>query len=109
MSNTKFYDCCTEIAHKHNVPTSVVSANRSSYVAKAAELYADRRVEEAMRWIPVSERMPETGVPVLGHLNGGCEVVWMLEGHKWYGPFGYAYDAPSHWMPIPELPKPTQP
>lgn len=52
MSNTKpnFTDCCREVAEKNckDLPYTVYESP-STLMQQAAQLYADRRVEEAMR------------------------------------------------------------
>lgn len=49
MSNTKpdFQSCCREVAEKYGVGTTLVTGHRAAYFAEAAQLYADRCVEEA--------------------------------------------------------------
>lgn len=50
MSNKpNFTDCCREVAEKYGVGTTLVTGHRASYFAEAAQLYADRCVEDAMK------------------------------------------------------------
>lgn len=67
-------------------------------------------------WISVKERMPNRGeeVLVLGH-SGDMSVRYIPkskggeytgdDGKSWY-PGGRGVDWTSHWMKLPELPKP---
>jgi len=69
---------------------------------QAAEI---ERLNEAKRWIPVLDRVPELGVDVLVLQRiGQCEVAWrhVVDGN-WmsYAALGEI----THWMPLPELPK----
>ena len=89
-----------------------------------AQLYADRRVEEAMRWIPVSEKLPHKGqqVYVIGYreaelypaseeLSVGL-VYWNTAQSSRCSDtcfYSFGYTNITHWMPIPELPKLTRP
>ena len=110
-----FKSCCREVAEKTwpNKPELigwfVNNCTEHHAFIKAAQLYADRCVEEATRWIPVSERQPEENEWVLCASGSGTEVMFRRSDDDWFGPFGYAYETPTHWMPIPKLPKPTQP
>lgn len=93
-------------------------------IEQAAELYADRRVEEAMRWIPVNEKLPHKGqqVYVIGYREAELYtaakkpsvglVNWNTEKSSPCSDtcfYSFGYTNITHWMPIPELPKPTQP
>lgn len=63
-------------------------------------------VAPVQRWIPVTERLPEDGVPVLicGDQNA-------IDIGTYFSEFGHWYDWNSirtfvhHWYPIPEPPK----
>lgn len=82
--------------------------------------------KDALKWIPVSERLPEkdgrylvfkrhwnnTWFDVLGFAKNGERVSkYDLENAKdvWYGydsEYGYfSVDSVTHWMPLPEVPK----
>ena len=60
-------------------------------------------------WIPVTERLPEPGVWVLGVDKYGIEIS-VLQYQDWndYWEAQYGEGCPgaliSHWMPLPELP-----
>ena len=64
------------------------------------------------KWIPVWERMPEVGVPVLAYNGNDTFVSEYYRTHILPGDEGYMtwvkdqYACyPTHWMPLPEPPK----
>ena len=54
------------------------------------------REQEERRWIPVTERLPESGVVVLvyGKFDGVCV--------DYYDGYAFCYCGITHWMPMPE-------
>jgi hypothetical protein len=88
--------------------------------ARIAELEAERR------WIPVSERLPETDGQYIGYTNTGLVGThWLVDGHfvvtysceqNWLTtPTSWILESASggdvyvtHWMPLPESPNDTQ-
>lgn len=72
-----------------------------------------RIAELEARWIPVEERLPEDGKPVLCATDVGVEVLWLGEQPRfWLSEQGYAFDNRdpktanvTHWMPLPEPPE----
>ena len=62
-------------------------------------------LEDAQRWVPVSERLPENISNVL-ILSRGEQLIasYHSKYSLWYVPF---VDKPvvTHWMPLPELPE----
>ncbi len=80
-----------------------------------------KRLQDAARWIPVTERLPEVFVPVLVkylNYNDGSasptnvDTAVLLEGDVWYWWEGDLADCDNevkctvtHWMPLPEPPK----
>ena len=62
-------------------------------------------LEDAQRWVPVSERLPENISNVLILSRGEQLIASYLSKYSlWYVPF---VDKPvvTHWMPLPELPE----
>ena len=81
-------------------------------IARIAEL------EAAQRWIPVSERLPELGSPILFYdsilerINKGtCTAMnsdntnlhWFTDDDLFY--FGDRSEYVTHWMPLPQPPE----
>ena len=78
------------------------------------------------KWIPVSERLPETDGQYIGYTNTGLVGThWLVDGHfvvtysceqKWLTtPTSWILESASggdvyvtHWMPLPESPNDTQ-
>lgn len=60
-------------------------------------------------WIPVSERLPENFVSVLGYMTDAGEFPPVREcytvGNAFYFPALCDRHPVSHWMPLPEPPK----
>lgn len=57
------------------------------------------------RWIPVSERLPELGLSVIG-VGGESSPreMWLDLNHQWHMADGSEVDLVTHWMPLPEPP-----
>ena len=79
---------------------------------KQAEAEAERAaLREKQRWIPVTERMPERDVQVLGWYKDNPfsqyrpgVVAW--NGNGWVFVYAHRYVTNvTHWMPIPEPPE----
>jgi hypothetical protein len=76
-----------------------------------------KRLRNERRWIPVSERLPETPSGEW-EIHGVCVLAWsLLNGHdtawferdKEYGN-RWSWECvsdPTHWMPLPESPEAT--
>ena len=64
-------------------------------------------VEPLKKWIPCSERMPETDTTVICYMRSGQILVMELsDDDGWYcGITRYNPRAVTHWMPLPEPPK----
>ena len=75
-------------------------------------------LEAAQRWIPVTERLPELGAPILFYdsilerINKGtCTAMnsdntnlhWFTDDDLFY--FGNRSEYITHWMPLPKLPE----
>lgn len=108
---------CFGCGREHNGGT-----HGCAILRKAADLIERLTAENAalrekQRWIPVTEQMPETGVPVLVNYIGTDElphadgvVAWTDWGALWWE--GSLADSESevtvpitHWMPLPEAPE----
>ena len=91
-------------------PSAGDSASLLHYcVTHAADEIEHLRAER--QWIPVTERLPENGVPVIGWFSGATQSFeCSLNEHDgvWcdYGTGIYLYEGerPTHWMPFPEGP-----
>ena len=65
---------------------------------------------ESQRWIPVTERLPETVERALvirhDYVSGEyfIDLLWYEQGCWWNRMFGGNY-AVTHWMPLPPMPK----
>lgn len=85
----------------------IEDALRGEVARLTAELKAAR---EAMRWIPVAERLPEEAQPVLvqffndvaigKYYDDGDAIAWQV-GKMWKMPV-------THWMPLPAAPEPRE-
>ena len=77
---------------------------------RTAELQARiAELEEALRWIPITERLPEKDTPV--HTiseNNVNPVTAVYDNGFWYSSVDWALYV-THWMPISELPKEREP
>ena len=72
-------------------------------------------VDTVLRWIPVTERLPEKNKEVVGWYKDNPFspfrygiVSW--NGHGWVFTYAQRYvDAVTYWMPLPEPPKEERP
>ena len=72
--------------------------------ARVAEL------EEAHRWIPVTERLPDYSIHVyayLGHLANSANIMKLVRQYDntWRNVAGWEYTGITHWQPLPSGPK----
>lgn len=69
--------------------------------------------QDAQKWIPVTERLPEINAEVLcyrgNHIGALMDAYTYMGDYKWqdtYGFWNYTEDEGiTHWMPLPEPPK----
>lgn len=63
-----------------------------------------------MEWISVKDRLPEDIINVLIYnpeLEGGVDVAFYdINENEWCGLSSYRLIGITHWMPLPEPPKP---
>lgn len=90
-----------KIVHKINEP-------RAIYISEALDLAI--KALEHLRWIPCSERLPESGQKVLCACRAGIyDVFTYLKNERgpWYKDDRHVYmmGFVTHWMPLPELHK----
>lgn len=77
-----------------------------------------REAADRLEWVPVAERLPESGVPVLinyignfgGEMHPDGVAVWMEHGCWWWeGSLESCCEEVNvhvtHWMPLPEAPE----
>lgn len=66
------------------------------------------RLQEATKWIPVTERLPKPGERVLVSIGAVFEAFIDDEG-KWQryysAPLNEVLGQPTHWMPLPAAPE----
>ena len=63
------------------------------------------------RWIPCSERLPESNISVLCAMRTGefCIMEYDEEEQAWYeGIHDYRKHCVTYWMPLPEIPEPPE-
>lgn len=88
----------TEMAYKHGYEKGCEAGKKAA---------TDNNV--GSKWIPVSERLPENFVSVLGYMNDAGDFPQVREcytvGNAFYFPALFDTHPVSHWMPMPEPPK----
>ena len=76
------------------------------YVFGCAADYLIANGVTVQRWIPVTERLPESDVFVLGCSEGVLVFFGFLKAKKWYDlVFECQVLGVTHWMPMPEPPR----
>ena len=97
-----------------SVPDGIkyLSAEKQVLMRRVRELESENaRLKEAMRWIPVSERLPEVYRDEDGDFipflvcegDGGHPFRSMYNGVNWWA--GIFVPDITHWMPMPTLPE----
>lgn len=57
-------------------------------------------------WIKVKDRLPESGVTVIGAFRGQFKwIMFPAEMSNAYGLYASGYALPTHWTPFPQPPK----
>lgn len=104
------FDCVKEAAdaiEELQADNTALNGTVSNLIQQIAEL-------SKPRWIPVTERLPETGVDVLVMFPHNMAVAsrdmgeWVVNsGDGWCTGVNLSDDEkePTHWMPLPEPPK----
>lgn len=91
------YQCCLADICKH------IDRGTHTLASPACDAF-----DPGMRWIPVTERLPEEWEPVLVRSKFGfSEVAWYIGIGKWrYTANACLFEDGSvtHWMPLPEPP-----
>jgi len=97
----------------HNAADAIEGLSMKLHGDEAAIAGMKREIERMVvsgnkpRWIPVTERLPESGERVLVSNGKGfvCEA-YLSERKRWmrHGCI-VDYITPTHWMPLPEPPK----
>jgi hypothetical protein len=71
--------------------------------------YADGEADATPKWIPVTERLPENFVSVLGYMTDAGDFPPVREcytvGNAFFFPALGDVHPVSHWMPLPDAPK----
>jgi hypothetical protein len=77
---------------------------------------SDEEERERLRWVPVTERLPDEGVSVVVYSPNNCDgefhvCEWCVERKPYGKPFEYfsredykCIWGVTHWMPLPEIP-----
>ena len=98
------YNYCTDWCNKSD--KEIYDANK---IQEWCQL-PDEKTNTTMRWVPVSERLPEDGTYVLGwHYgcsNGYCGVYkYQSLGRQFKAGISSPPFPVTHWMPLPQPPK----
>ena len=67
-----------------------------------------RKPKNCQRWIPVGERLPESGDTVLVWDYGEHVIAWLnftVNGTAYFSAPGRSNFEVTHWMPMPEPPE----
>lgn len=105
-----------EIAKRRDIARKCFMSNEPSVAIAARQYYKDTnellatvsQLRAAQQWIPISERLPQSGVSVLAWVKElGVMRAWRIpDSSQWCDSNGiYALEyTPTHWMPLPSPP-----
>ena len=72
--------------------------------ADAAEAEV-KRLREASRWIPVTEKLPDHQDPVIVFNRDGVNICFLVRSYWMHANDGLFVHDVTHWRPLPEGPK----
>lgn len=109
-------DICLRFTNERIIETASEAADAIESTSKAYQMMAEAYEAEVTKpkWIPVTERLPETGVDVLVMFPQNMAVAsrdmgeWVVNsGDGWCTDVNLSDDEkePTHWMPLPQPPK----
>lgn len=82
------------------------SIEREKMLARLeAEVAAAIEAQNAQRWIPVTERLPEKNQPILAFTPAKGNTVYTIEACEGLMCHAGKFTEITHWMPLPEPPK----
>jgi hypothetical protein len=100
-----------ETSQNHNaavIDPLVMQLRDAGYTGTLSEMIRQAcALQEATRWIPVGERLPETGtyVFVVNDKMKQSHVAKRVDDGRFVNVMGNAFEDVTHWMPLPVPPK----
>lgn len=99
------YVLTKRLAAYENTGLTPEEINKQDTQRKAMAALADSYKAEIPRWIPVSDRLPESGQRVIVcRKDGRVEQGVYLGVNGWWKVYGTNTKAITHWMPMPAPP-----
>ena len=103
----KVHGVWTALCKYESSPFPVVTQEIIDRLAAYEDTALTPEEVQAMRWIPVEERLPDNAKEVIVILdNGYITVSWRSCDNSWYISDTRKV---THWMPLPEPPKEGKP
>lgn len=100
------YVLTKRLAAYENTGLTPEEINKLDTQRKAMAALADSYKAEIPSWIPVSDRLPESGQRVIvSRKDGRVEQGVYLGVNGWWKVYGTNTKSVTHWMPMPEPPK----